>query len=166
MCNVMKMKSSPSKTNLSAAVVTLFTLETLLIPVSLLMLNESITLMENSITVAAFLSRLNEGVLLSQMNTWYRNDEMVRQGATGPRSIYCVWYRTYQGHFCVQWLYHSAGNGISPRSLCASAECASSWYHSVWIEHGRCSIHMASHLQGIQVKKKKKFLWNSHDHLE
>lgn len=65
----MKMKSSPSKTNLSAAVVTLFTLETLLIPVSLLMLNESITLMENSITVAAFLSRLNEGVLLSQMNT-------------------------------------------------------------------------------------------------
>lgn len=47
-------------THLSAAVVTLITLETLLILVSLLVLDESISLMEHSITITAFLPRLNK----------------------------------------------------------------------------------------------------------
>lgn len=47
-------------THLSAAVVTLITLETLLILVSLLVLDESVSLMEHSIAVTAFLPRLNK----------------------------------------------------------------------------------------------------------
>lgn len=47
-------------TFLSAAVVALLTLETLLILVSLLVLDESIALMKHSITVTAFLPRLNK----------------------------------------------------------------------------------------------------------
>lgn len=46
--------------HLSAAVVTLVTLETLLIFVGLLVLNESIPLMKDSITVATFLSHFNK----------------------------------------------------------------------------------------------------------
>lgn len=45
---------------LSAAIVTLVTLETLLILVSLLVLNESIALMKHSIAVTTFLPRLNK----------------------------------------------------------------------------------------------------------
>lgn len=56
-------------TNLSAAVVTLVTFETLLILVSLLVLNESIALMKHSIAVTTFLSRLDKRMLLSQVNT-------------------------------------------------------------------------------------------------
>lgn len=47
-------------THLSAAVVTLVTLETLLILVGLLVLDESVTLMKHSITVTAFLPSLNK----------------------------------------------------------------------------------------------------------
>lgn len=50
----------PLLTNLSAAIVTLITLETLLVFVGLLVLNESIPLMKDSITVATFLSHLNK----------------------------------------------------------------------------------------------------------
>lgn len=50
----------PLSTNLSAAIVTLITLETLLIFVGLLVLNESIPLVKDSVTVAAFLSHLNK----------------------------------------------------------------------------------------------------------
>lgn len=51
---------TPLSTNLSAAIVALITLETLLVFVGLLVLNESIALMKDCITVAAFLSHLNE----------------------------------------------------------------------------------------------------------
>lgn len=47
-------------THLSAAVVALFTLETFLILVSLLVLDESVSLMKHGITVTTFLSRLNK----------------------------------------------------------------------------------------------------------
>lgn len=47
-------------THLSAAVVTLVTLETLLILVGLLVLDESVTLMKHGITVTAFLPGLNK----------------------------------------------------------------------------------------------------------
>lgn len=65
----------PLLTNLSAAIVTLITLETLLVFVGLLVLNESIALMKDSITVAAFLSHLNKRMLLSQVNTWKRQKQ-------------------------------------------------------------------------------------------
>lgn len=47
-------------THLSAAIVTLIALETLLVFVGLLVLNESVPLMKDSIAVATFLSHLNE----------------------------------------------------------------------------------------------------------
>lgn len=47
-------------THLSAAVVTLFTLEAFLILVSFLVLDESVSLMKHSITVTALLSLLNK----------------------------------------------------------------------------------------------------------
>lgn len=50
----------PLLTNLSAAIVTLITLETLLVFVGLLVLNESVPLMKDSVTVAAFLSHLDK----------------------------------------------------------------------------------------------------------
>ncbi len=50
----------PLDTHLSAAVVTLFTLETLLILVGLLVLDESVSLMKHSITVTTFLSLLDK----------------------------------------------------------------------------------------------------------
>lgn len=50
----------PLSTNLSAAIVTLIALETLLVFVGLLVLNESVPLMKDSITVTAFLSHLNK----------------------------------------------------------------------------------------------------------
>lgn len=56
-------------TNLSAAVVTLVALETFLILVCLLMLDESVALMKHCITVTTFLPCLNKRVLLSQMDT-------------------------------------------------------------------------------------------------
>lgn len=57
---------------MSAAVVTLVTLEAFLILVGLLVLDESIALVEHSITVTAFPALLNERVLLTQMDTWRR----------------------------------------------------------------------------------------------
>lgn len=65
----------PPATHLSAAVVTLITLETLLVFVGLLVLNESIPLVKDSIAVAAFLSHLDERVLLSQVNTCGRQKQ-------------------------------------------------------------------------------------------
>lgn len=54
---------------LSACVITLVTLEALLILVRLLMLYEGIAFMKHSITIATLLALFNVGMLLSQMNT-------------------------------------------------------------------------------------------------
>lgn len=54
---------------LSACIITLVTLEALLVLVRFLVLDESVSLMEHSITVTALLALLNVGMLLSQMNT-------------------------------------------------------------------------------------------------
>lgn len=59
-------------THLSAAIVALVTLETLLVFVGLLVLNESVALVKDGVTVAAFLSHLDKWMLLSQVNTWER----------------------------------------------------------------------------------------------
>lgn len=59
---------APHSTHLSAAIVALVTLETLLVFVGLLVLNESIALVKDGVTVAAFLSHLDERMLLSQVN--------------------------------------------------------------------------------------------------
>lgn len=56
-------------THLSAAVVTLLTLEAFLVLVSLLVLDESVTLVKHSVAVTAFLSLLKKRVLLPQVNT-------------------------------------------------------------------------------------------------
>lgn len=61
-----------SDTHLSAAVVTLITLEPLLILVSLLMLDEGVPLVEHGIAVAAFLSCLNERMLFPQVDACNR----------------------------------------------------------------------------------------------
>lgn len=50
----------PHSTHLSAAIVALVTLEALLVFVGLLVLNESIALMKDGVTVAAFLSHLDK----------------------------------------------------------------------------------------------------------
>lgn len=50
----------PRSTHLSAAVVALVTLETLLVFVGLLVLDESIALVKDGVTVAAFLSHLDK----------------------------------------------------------------------------------------------------------
>lgn len=47
-------------THLSAAIVALVTLETLLVFVGLLVLNESVALVKDGVTVAAFLSHLDK----------------------------------------------------------------------------------------------------------
>lgn len=54
---------------LSACVITLVTLEALLVLVRLLMLYEGIAFMKHSITIATLLALFNVGMLLSQMNT-------------------------------------------------------------------------------------------------
>lgn len=56
--------------HLSAAVVTLVALETFLVLVSLLVLDQSVALVKHSVAVAAFLPRLNKRVLLPQVNTY------------------------------------------------------------------------------------------------
>lgn len=61
-------------TNLSAAVVTHVTFEPLLILVGLLVLDQSVALVENGIAVAALLSSLNKRVLLSKMDP-FTNDK-------------------------------------------------------------------------------------------
>lgn len=67
----------PHDTYLSAAIVTLLTLETLLILVGLLVLDESISLMKHGITVTTFLSFFKKRVLLPQVNTWDTNKKTV-----------------------------------------------------------------------------------------
>lgn len=54
--NIRQVFYIPLDTHLSAAVVTLFTFETFLILVGLLVLDESVSLMKHSITVTTFLS--------------------------------------------------------------------------------------------------------------
>lgn len=54
---------------LAAAVVTHVAFESLLVLMGLLMLDQSVALVENGVTVTALLSSLNEGVLLTKMDT-------------------------------------------------------------------------------------------------
>lgn len=63
------MRREESPTDLSAGVVTLVTLETLLVLVGLLVLNEGVALMENSLAVATLPALLDVRVLLTQVNT-------------------------------------------------------------------------------------------------
>ena len=55
---------------LSTAVVTHVTLEALLVLVGLLVLDEGVALVEEGVTVATLLARLDKRVLLAQMNPW------------------------------------------------------------------------------------------------
>lgn len=61
-------------THLSAAVVTLIALETLLVLVGLLVLDERVSLVEHGITVAALLSRLDERMLFPQVDACDRQE--------------------------------------------------------------------------------------------
>lgn len=125
-----------SCTHLTAAVVTHVTFEPLFILMRLLMLDQSIALMENSITVTTFLSGLNERVLLTKMDTC----RMTRMKRNYIRqlshhvcllNLHCVYVRVcYPGHSCVQSQCHSVDSGTWPHSPCVSAKCASSWFHS------------------------------------
>ncbi|CAB1335525.1 unnamed protein product, partial [Coregonus sp. 'balchen'] len=75
-----------------AAVVTLVTLEAFLILVGLLVLDESVALVEHSITVMAFPALLNERVLLTQMDTQVTlaGDNRVTVGAVELGHVLCV----------------------------------------------------------------------------
>lgn len=55
--------------HLSAGIITLVTLEALLVLVGLLMLDEGIPLVEHGVTVATLLALLNVGMLLPQVDT-------------------------------------------------------------------------------------------------
>lgn len=63
------MRREESQNDLSAGVVTLVTLETLLVLVGLLVLNEGVALMENSLAVATLPALFDVRVLLTQVNT-------------------------------------------------------------------------------------------------
>lgn len=60
---------------LSAGIITLVTLEALLVLVGLLMLDEGIPLMEHSVTVATLFALLNVGMLLPQVDTYGKNNQ-------------------------------------------------------------------------------------------
>lgn len=79
-------------TLLTACIVTLITLEAFLIFVGLLMLDESIALMEHRITVAALPALLNVGMLLTEMHTKIAlaGNNRVAVGAVKFRHIFCV----------------------------------------------------------------------------
>lgn len=76
------------ETNLAAAVVTQVTLEPLLVLVGFLVLDESVALVEDSVAVSTLLSRLDEGVLLTQVNafTWTWTGRDSRSGGDGSES--------------------------------------------------------------------------------
>ena len=119
----------------------------------LLMLDQSVALVENSVTVTTFLSSLNEGVLLTKMDTC-RMTRMKRnyiRQSSHPvclLNLHCVYERVYYpGHSCAQSQCHNVDSGTWPHSLCVSAKCASSWFHSGWIGRGRCSTHKVSLLR-------------------
>lgn len=61
--------------HLSAGIITLVTLEALLVLVGLLMLDEGIPLMEHSVTVATLLALLNVGMLLPQVDTYRKKNQ-------------------------------------------------------------------------------------------
>lgn len=63
------MRREESQKDLSAGVVTLVTLEPLLVLVGLLVLNEGVALMENSLAVATLPALFDVRVLLTQVNT-------------------------------------------------------------------------------------------------
>lgn len=68
-CCYLLLQCSVPPAYLSARVITLVTLEALLVLVRLLMLYEGIAFMKHSITIATLLALFNVGMLLSQMNT-------------------------------------------------------------------------------------------------
>lgn len=80
---------------LSAGIITLVTLEALLVLVGLLMLDEGIPLMEHSVTVATLLALLDVGMLLPQVDTYRKRYQKVsspwlskhERQAPGPSAI-------------------------------------------------------------------------------
>lgn len=85
---------------LSTAVVTLITLETFLILVGLLVLDECVPLMKHSVTVTTFLSCLNKRVLLPQVNTkvTLACDDSITVWAVELSHILCVFLQNMHLH--------------------------------------------------------------------